>query len=89
MVHLVATSPVGKNGQTVIPAPIRHMFGIRHKHQLVGFFLQHGHIEIAPVTVNKADYSAEELKKIEKLANQKQGVSFKNISAAKIFLKRL
>ena len=51
MIKLLAVSPVGANGQTVVPAAIRRMFGIAPGRNLVGFYLDGGRVEIAPVSV--------------------------------------
>ncbi len=89
--HLIAVSPIGKNGQTVVPAPVRKMFKVGPQHNLLGFYLEGNHVEIAPVTVQKDDinYSKEELDKIERLAKQKGGKRFKTGRAAKAYLKNL
>jgi len=51
MTKLIAVSPVGANGQTVVPAAIRRMFGIAPGRNLVGFYLDGSRVEIAPVSV--------------------------------------
>lgn len=82
---LIAVSPIGKNGQTVVPARIRRMFKVAEGHNLVGFYEAHGHVEIAPVRVQKAevDYTEAELTKMERLAKQKGGRRFGSASTAK------
>ena len=89
MSKLIAVSPVGKNGQTVVPAAIRRMFKIDKEHNLVGFYLDGKHVEIAPVSVvrEKGPYSDAELDKLDKLKRQKGGRRFKTGAAAKRFLK--
>ena len=79
MGKLVAISPVGKNGQTVVPASIRRMFKVGPGHNLVGFYVQGDHVEIAPVDVTRAevDYTDVELNKLERLAKEKGGSKFK------------
>jgi bifunctional DNA-binding transcriptional regulator/antitoxin component of YhaV-PrlF toxin-antitoxin module len=89
MVRLLATSPVGKNGQTVIPASIRRMFRIHQGRRLVGFFSFQGRIEIAPVDVTRGDFSPAEIDKLESLSREKGGRSFVSAAAAKRFLKSL
>ena len=88
MGKLVAVSPMGKNGQTVVPASIRKMFKMDAERNLVGFYLEEGHVEIAPVSVvrEKASYSAEELDKLERLGKARGGKRFKTAKAAKKFL---
>ncbi len=91
MGKLVAVSPVGKNGQTVVPASIRKMFKVGPGHNLVGFYVQGSHVELAPVSVTKAevDYTTAELDKLEHLAKEKGGHRFKTAGAAKQYLKSL
>ena len=89
MSKLIAVSPVGKNGQTVVPAQIREIFKIDATHNLVGFYIEGDHIELAPVTIEKADYSAAELKMVERLGKAPGGKKFKTGKAAKAFLKSL
>ena len=91
MNKLVAISPIGKNGQTVVPAPIRKMFKISADQNLVGFYLVGTHVEIAPLRVQKAkvDYTSSELDKIERLAKAKGVRTFKTAEAAKRYLKSL
>ena len=89
MAKLIAVSPVGKNGQTVVPAAIRKMFKIDAAHNLVGFYVEKGHIELAPVAIEKADYSAAELDKVEHLGKARGGKKFKSGKAAKDFLKSI
>ncbi len=88
MGRLVAVSPVGKNGQTVVPASIRKMFKMAEGRNLVGFYLEKGHVEIAPVSVVRetASYSTEELDKLDRLGKVKGGKRFKTAKAAKKFL---
>ena len=91
MARLIAVSPIGKNGQTVVPAPIRKMFQVGPGQNLVGFYIEGTHVEIAPVTVERSDleYSEEELDKVEQLSRSKGGKVFKGARAAKNFLKKL
>ena len=91
MGKLIAVSPVGKNGQTVVPAQIRKLFKVGPGHNLVGFYIEGTHVEIAPVDVNRSeiDYTELELDKIERLANQKGGRKFKSAITAKKFLDSL
>jgi len=86
MNRLLATSPVGKNGQTVVPAQIRKMFKLREGRGAVGFYLHGNHVEIAPIKVEKGEYSLEQLDKLDSLAREKGGVVFKNATAAKAHL---
>ena len=88
MSKLIAVSPVGKNGQTVVPLQIRKMFKIDTAHNLVGFYIEGNHIELAPVAIEKSDYSTAELDKIENLGKT-QGRKFKTSKAAKTFLKSI
>jgi len=91
MTRLIAVSPIGKNGQTVVPAPIRKLFKVGPGHNLVGFYVDGEHVEIAPVTVQREniDYTDMELDKIERLAKKKGGKKFKSAKSAKAFLKKL
>ena len=88
MGRLIAVSPVGKNGQTVVPATVRKMFKMESGKNLVGFYLEGDHVEIAPVSVvrEKASYSVEQLDKLERLGKAKDGKHFKTGKAAKKFL---
>jgi bifunctional DNA-binding transcriptional regulator/antitoxin component of YhaV-PrlF toxin-antitoxin module len=89
MTKLITTTPVGKNGQTVVPAQIRKMFKLHHKFTRVGWYVHNKRIEIAPIEERKADYSIEELEKLEKLAEVKGKKVFKNAQAAKDYLSSL
>ena len=89
MFKLIAVSPVGKNGQTVVPAQIRKIFKIDATRNLVGFYSDGDHIELAPVSIEKADYSADDLDKVEHLGKARGGRKFKTGKAAKTFLKSL
>ncbi|MBI3292569.1 MAG: AbrB/MazE/SpoVT family DNA-binding domain-containing protein [Elusimicrobia bacterium] len=91
MGKLVAVSPVGKNGQTVVPASIRRIFRITPGHNLVGFYVQGRHVEIAPVSVEREDldYTEDELDQLERLAKEKGGRRFKTATEAKKYLGRL
>ncbi len=88
MTRLIAVSPVGKNGQTVVPASIRKMFKISEDHNLVGFFMNGTHIEIAPISVDKTplEYSPDQLDKVQQLAKEKGGRKFSSPKDAKKFL---
>ncbi len=88
---LIAVSPVGKNGQTVVPAAIRKLFKIAEGNNYVGFYIENNHVEIAPLEVEKrdVDYTEAELNKVEKLSTEKGGRKFKSPKAAKDFLKSL
>lgn len=89
MTKLIATSPIGKNGQTVVPAPIRKIFKLHDPHMKLGFFLHDGHVEIAPIEERRGDYSAEELAKLQALAQEPGGKKFKSAKSAKTYLERL
>lgn len=91
MGRLVAVSPVGKNGQTVVPAKIRSMFKIDAEHNLVGFYLEGKHVELAPVSVVRetVGYTDAELDKLDKIKRLKGGKKFKTAAAAKRYLKSL
>ena len=89
MTRLITTTPVGKNGQTVVPLEIRKMFKLHSKFTKVGWFIHDRRIEVAPVEEKKAEYSVEELDKLEKLAHAKGGKVFKNAQAAKGYLDTL
>jgi len=65
------------------------MFKIDAAHNLVGFYLEGDHIELAPVAIEKADYSADELDKVERLGKAPGGKKLKTAKAAKSFLKSL
>lgn len=88
---LIAVSPIGRNGQTVVPVRIRRMFKVAEGHNLVGFYEDHGHVEIAPVRVQKmeVDYTEAELNRLGHLAKQKRGRKFDSASAAKEYLRGL
>ncbi|OGR87752.1 MAG: hypothetical protein A3A86_02680 [Elusimicrobia bacterium RIFCSPLOWO2_01_FULL_60_11] len=85
----MAVSPVGKNGQTVVPASIRKMFKVGPGHNLVGFYVHGSHVEIAPMEVTKVDYTEAELDRMAELAKEKGGRVFKTAAAAKKFMKTL
>jgi bifunctional DNA-binding transcriptional regulator/antitoxin component of YhaV-PrlF toxin-antitoxin module len=89
MTKLIATSPIGKNGQTVVPAPIRKIFKLHLSHMKLGFFLHDGHVEIAPVEERRGDYSIEDLAKLESLAKEPGGKTFKSAKSAKKYLASL
>ena len=91
MGKLVAVSPVGKNGQTVVPASIRKLFKVGPGHNLVGFYVHGNHVEIAPMEVakSKVDYTEAELDKMAELAKEKGGRVFKTAAAFKKYLKTL
>ena len=91
MSKLIAVSPVGKNGQTVVPAKIRRLFKLEAGQNLVGFYLNGDHVELAPISVvrDKLDYTETELDKVERLAKARGGKSFKSGRAAKAYLKSL
>lgn len=90
MAKLIAISPVGKNGQTVVPASIRKMFKIDASRNLVGFYLEGDHVELAPVSVVRdAGYTTAELDKLERLGKTRGGKKFKSGKTAKEYLKSL
>ena len=91
MAKLVAVSPVGKNGQTVVPAAIRKMFKIDAGHNLVGFYLDGKHVELAPVSVVREmpDYTNAELDKLDRIKRSKGGRKFKTTAIAKRYLNSL
>jgi bifunctional DNA-binding transcriptional regulator/antitoxin component of YhaV-PrlF toxin-antitoxin module len=82
---LVSTSPVGQNGQTVVPAKIRKLFKLDKKLFLLGWFMNDCHIEVAPIVEKSADYSTEDLDELEKLADAKGGNVFKNAQAGNAY----
>ena len=86
MTKLIATSPIGKNGQTVVPASIRKIFKLHLVHMKLGFFLRDGHVEIAPVEETRGDYSVAELAKLETLAEEPGRKTFKSSKSAKKYL---
>jgi AbrB family looped-hinge helix DNA binding protein len=91
MSKLIAVSPIGKNGQTVVPAKIRKLFKLEAGQNLVGFYLNGSHVELAPVSIvrDKLDYTEEELDKVERLAKARGRKSFKSVRAAKAYLNSL
>lgn len=91
MSKLVAVSPIGKNGQTVVPAKIRRLFKLEAGKGMVGFYLNAGHIELAPISVVREvlEYTEAELDKVEKLGRVRGGKAFKTGRAAKAHLKTL
>ena len=86
MTKLIATSPIGKNGQTVVPASIRKIFKLHIPHMKLGFFLHDGHVEIAPVEERRGEYSSDDLAKLEALAKESGGKTFKSAKSAKKYL---
>lgn len=91
MSKLVAVSPIGKNGQTVVPAKIRRLFKLEPGKGMVGFYLNAGHIELAPISVVReaSEYTEAELEKVERLGRARGGKSFKNARSAAAHLKTL
>jgi bifunctional DNA-binding transcriptional regulator/antitoxin component of YhaV-PrlF toxin-antitoxin module len=89
MTKLITTTPVGKNGQTVVPLEIRKLFKLHSKFSRVGWFVHDQRIEVAPIEEKKADYSPEELAQLKKLANAKGGKVFKGSQTAKDYLNTL
>ena len=89
MTKLIATSPIGKNGQTVVPANIRKIFKLHEPHIKLGFFLHNGHVEIAPIEERRGEYSTEELTKLHGLAGEPGGKRFKSTKSAKKYLQSL
>ena len=89
MTRLITTTPVGKNGQTVVPAQIRRLFRLHSKFNRVGWFVHDHRIEIAPMEEKKADYSIAELDKLEKLSRARGGKVFKDPRAAQAYLDTL
>ena len=91
MSKLVAVSPIGKNGQTVVPAKIRRLFKLEPGRGMVGFYLNAGHIELAPITLVRENtaYTEAELDKVEKVGRTRGGKSFKSGRSAKAYLKTL
>lgn len=91
MSKLVAVSPIGKNGQTVVPAKIRRLFKLEPGAGMVGFYLNAGHIELAPITVvrENIEYTQAELDKVEKLGRVRGGKTFKGGRSAKAHLNKL
>jgi bifunctional DNA-binding transcriptional regulator/antitoxin component of YhaV-PrlF toxin-antitoxin module len=89
--RLIAVSPIGKNGQTVVPASVRRMFRVSEGRRLVGFYEDHGHVEIAPVTIEKADvdYTSADIDALARLARRRGGKKFRSASSAKNALKGL
>jgi bifunctional DNA-binding transcriptional regulator/antitoxin component of YhaV-PrlF toxin-antitoxin module len=91
MNKLVAISPIGKNGQTVVPASIRRMFKITAGHNMVGFYIAGTHVEIAPIDIQKSkvEYTVTELDKLARLAREKGGKKCKTAACAKQYLKSI
>lgn len=91
MSRLVAVSPIGKNGQTVVPAKIRRLFKLEAGKAMVGFYLNGDHVELAPISVvrEKLEFSEAELDKVERLGRAKGAKMFKGGGAAKAYLKTL
>ena len=89
MTKLITTTPVGRNGQTVVPVEIRKMFKLHSKFTRVGWFIHDDRIEIAPIEETKAEYSLDELSKLGKLAHAKGGKVFKSSKAAKDYLNNI
>jgi hypothetical protein len=55
----------------------------------LGFFLHDGHVEIAPMEERRSDYSAEDLAKLQALAEEPGAKKFKSVKSAKKYLERL
>jgi bifunctional DNA-binding transcriptional regulator/antitoxin component of YhaV-PrlF toxin-antitoxin module len=91
MSKLIAVSPVGKNGQAVVPAKIRRLFQLSAEGGLVGFYLNFDRVELAPVSVvrEKPAYTESELDRLDALAREKGARRFKSSRAAKARLKSL
>lgn len=91
MSKLVAVSPVGKNGQTVVPSKIRRLFKLEEGKALVGFYLNGDHVELAPISIvrEKLDYTEAELDELERLGKARGGKSFKKSRSAKAHLRTL
>lgn len=70
MKKLLAISPVGTNGQTVVPAAIRKVFRIKPGQNWVGFFLcPDNRIELAPIKINQKSPSV----RVKALRNSAKG----------------
>ena len=82
---LLGSTPVGQNGQTVVPAKIRALFKRDKKRFQLGWFMNGRRIVVAPMK-KIAPYSIKELEKLNKLAGATGGNEFKNAQAAKDFL---
>ncbi|MFI5345865.1 MAG: AbrB/MazE/SpoVT family DNA-binding domain-containing protein [Elusimicrobiota bacterium] len=91
MAKLLAVSPVGKNGQTVVPSKIRRLFKLEEGRALVGFYLDGDRVELAPISIvrEKLDYTEAELDHLERLGKARRGKSFKNGRKAKAHLRTL
>ena len=70
---------------------IRRLFKLEPGTGMVGFYLNAGHIELAPISVvrEKTEYTEAELDKVEKLGRARGGKSFKSGRTAKAHLKTL
>ena len=73
MSKLIAVSPVGKNGQTVVPVKIRKMFKVGPGNNLVGFYIDGSRVEIVPMSVTPAqiDSTETEMDKIGTFAGKR------------------
>lgn len=91
MTKLIAVSPVGKNGQVVVPAAVRRLFKISGGRRHMGFFMRNGRIEIAPVSIERTpcDYTEEELDELDRLAREPGGRTFKSAKAAIKYIRSL
>ena len=84
------TATLGPKGQITLPKEVRVVIGALEKGDLVGFMLDEKSkaVRLAKMDVKPAeeDYTADELRKLLKIAHQKNGKSF---TSAKDFLHHL
>ena len=84
------TATLGPKGQITLPKEVRMVIGALGKGDLIGFMLDEksGAVRLAKMEVRPAEeaYTAEELRKLLKIAHQKDGKSF---TSAKDFLSHL
>ncbi len=60
MTKLISISPVGKNGQAVVPISVRRMFRLNGRKNMIGFYLRNNHVEIAPVSLTREELNYSE-----------------------------
>ena len=84
------TATLGPKGQITLPKEVRIVIGVLEKGDLVGFMLdkKSGSVKLAKMDVRPSEesYTAEELRKLLKIAHDKQSKSF---VSAKDFLNHL
>ena len=83
------TASITEKGQVTIPKSVRTLLKL-HEHDLIGFRVSHGKVEIVPVEVTASNYSFsdEEWRKIDKISRQR-GKIFNSAEEAKEYARSL